>query len=304
MVLTLEIFGFEALWSPFFFASLLAVTIAYFLVLVKYRHHFNKNQPLTQRQGTLFVLAILLLYAIKGSPLDLMAHLMFYIHMIQMAVLVLVIPPLVILSIPAWVWRNLLNFNLFQSLFSIFTKPLIALLLFNGIFSFYHIPLIFDHVMQNRWLHAGYSLLLFIVAIFMWWPLINELPEAQTLSGIKKVGYVFADGILLTPACALIIFASSPMYATYSDPTAWGEAMSLCVGSSNFASLNISGPELFSSMSLLHDQQLGGVLMKVIQEIIYGIVLGHVFFEWYRKDQEESEQEINSRLHPTSTLIE
>jgi putative membrane protein len=52
-------------------------------------------------------------------------------------------------------------------------------------------------------------------------------------------------------------------------------------------------------MSLLHDQQLGGVLMKVIQEIIYGTMLGHVFFEWYRKDQEEAKKELNQSLHPT-----
>jgi putative membrane protein len=302
IMLSLEIFGFYALWSPYFFTALVAVTIVYFLLLVKYRTHFKDNEPLTTRQGMLFVISVFLLYAIKGSPIDLMAHLMFYIHMIQMAVLVLVIPPLFILSIPPWLWRNLLQIRIFKSLFNYFTKPLIALLLFNGIFSFYHIPLIFDHVMENRWLHAGYSVLLFIVAIFMWWPLINELPESQTLNGIKKVGYIFADGILLTPACALIIFASSPMYATYSDPRAWGEAMSLCVGSANFSSLNISGPELFSSMSLLHDQQLGGVIMKVIQEIIYGFMLGRVFFEWYRHDQEESEREQNSGLHPT--LIE
>ena len=75
--------------------------------------------------------------------------------------------------------------------------------------------------------------------------------------------------------------------------------MALCVGPATFAGLDISGPELFSSMSLLHDQQLGGVLMKVIQEIIYGIVLAHVFFEWYRKDQAESEKEMNQTLEPS-----
>ena len=148
------------------------------------------------------------------------------------------------------------------------------------------------------WLHAGYSILLFAVAIFMWWPLLNQMPEHQTLNGLKKVGYIFADGILLTPACALIIFADTPMYATYSDPHVWGQVMSLCVGSANFDSLNLSGPELFSSMSLLHDQQLGGVLMKIIQEIIYGVILGHVFFEWYRKDQADSEQEMKQPLNP------
>jgi putative membrane protein len=51
-------------------------------------------------------------------------------------------------------------------------------------------------------------------------------------------------------------------------------------------------------MSLLHDQQLGGVLMKVIQEIVYGVVLFHVFFEWYKKEQGESEAEKLHRLDP------
>ena len=81
------------------------------------------------------------------------------------------------------------------------------------------------------------------------------------------------------------------MYATYSDPKAWAAALKLCVSSTTLAKLNLSGPEMFASMSLLHDQQLGGVLMKIIQEIVYGVTLAHVFFEWYRKDQIEAESE-------------
>ena len=215
---SLEIFGFTALWSPYFLSLLIMAAAAYFFLFVKYRHCFKESEQLTLKQGSLFMISLFLLYTIKGSPLDIMAHLMFYVHMIQMSVLVLIIPPLFIISIPAWAWKNLLEIKAVRFPFLFFTKPLIALLLFNGLFSFYHIPLIFDHVMQNRWLHAGYSLLLFIFAIFMWWPLLNELPETQILSGLKKVGYIFADGMLLTPACALIIFANSPMYATYSDP--------------------------------------------------------------------------------------
>jgi putative membrane protein len=282
-VLSLDIFGFEALWSPYFLLILIGLTAGYFVLTTKYRSLFPDSEPLTKKQIFLFILSMVLIYIIKGSPIDLMAHLMFYVHMIQMASLVLIVPPIFIVAVPTWVWRKIFYFGFF-------TKPLIALILFNGLFSLYHVPMIFDHVMQNTWLHAGFSILLFILAIFMWWPLVNLLPEQQTLNGLKKVGYIFADGILLTPACALIIFASDPMYATYSDPHAWGQAMSLCVGSSTFSSLKLSGPELFSSMSLIHDQQLGGVLMKIIQELIYGIMLGKVFFEWYRKDQAESEQ--------------
>jgi putative membrane protein len=298
-VLTLDIFGFKALWSPYFLLTLIAITVGYFVLTTKYRSLFLDSKPLTKTQGSLFLFSMILLYAIKVSPIDLLAHLMFWVHMIQMAVLVLVVPPIFILSIPNWFWRKLFTIRAINSVFLVLTKPLIALIVFNGLFSFYHVPMIFDHVMQNVWLHAGYSILLFIVATFMWWPLLNQMPEHQTLSGLKKVGYIFADGILLTPACALIIFADTPMYGTYSDPNVWGQVMSLCVGSANFQSLNLSGPELFSSISLLHDQQLGGVLMKIIQEIIYGVILGHVFFEWYRKDQADSEREMKQSLNPS-----
>ena len=297
-MLALDIFGFKALWSPYFLTFIIVFTAGYFVLTTKYRYLFPDSQPLTKTQSALFLLSMILLYSIKGSPIDILAHLMFWVHMIQMAVLVLVVPPIFILSLPIWVWRKLLSFTTINSIFTVLTKPLLALIVFNGLFSFYHVPMIFDHVMQNGWMHAGYSIMLFVVATFMWWPLLNQLPEHQTLNGLKKVGYIFADGILLTPACALIIFADTPMYATYSDPQVWGQVMSLCVGTANFDSLNLSGPELFSSMSLLHDQQLGGVIMKIIQEIIYGVILGQVFFEWYRKDQADSEQEMKQPLNP------
>ena len=49
----------------------------------------------------------------------------------------------------------------------------------------------------------------------MWWPMLNPLPEYQTLSDIKKLGYMFANGILLTPACALIIFDGTVVCNVY-----------------------------------------------------------------------------------------
>jgi putative membrane protein len=298
-VLTLNIFGFKALWSPYFLLFILAVIAAYFLITIKLRTKFQGSEPLTIKQASLFLTSMAILYAVKGSPLDLMGHLMFWVHGITMVVLVLLLPPLFISGIPAWLWRSILGIKVVKSVFKLFTKPVIAVLLFNGLFSFYHIPLIFDHVMQNRFYHGGYSVLLFAAAICMWWSLISPLPEYKPLSGIKKVAYLFSNSMLITPACALIIFSDSSLYATYHDPAVWGQVMSLCVGPATFSSLNLSGPELFSSMSLIDDQRLGGVVMKIIQEIIYAVVLAQVFFEWYRKDQEESEREMNHFLNPT-----
>lgn len=297
-MLSLNMFGFRALWSPYFFLVMVAVLAVYFLITVKYRNRFEDSEPITTKQALLFTSGIILLYAIKGSPLDLMGHLMFYAHMIQMATLYLIIPPILIVGIPQWIWRKILVKPVIKPLFNFFTRPIIALILFNGMFSFYHIPLIFDVIKTDMLLHASYTVVLFIMAVFMWWPLINQVDVDSRLSGVKKIGYIFADGILLTPACALIIFADMPMYDTFSDPSAWAAALELCVSPTILSTLELSGPEMFNSMSLLHDQQLGGVLMKVLQEIVYGVVLFQVFYEWYRKEQEESEIEKLQHLDP------
>jgi putative membrane protein len=297
-MLSLNMFGFRALWSPYFFLAMVAVVAIFFLITVKYRDRFKDSESLTRKQAVLFTGGIVLLYAIKGSPIDLMGHLMFYAHMIQMATLYLIIPPMLIIGIPQWIWRKVLVLPVVKGLFNFFTKPIIALIFFNGMFSFYHIPLIFDVIKMNMLLHASYTVVLFIMAVFMWWPLINQVDVEKRLSGVKKIGYIFADGVLLTPACALIIFADVPMYDTFSDPTAWAAALELCVSPTILSSLDLSGPEMFNSMSLLHDQQLGGVLMKILQEIVYGVVLFQVFYEWYRKEQEETDVEKVHRLDP------
>jgi putative membrane protein len=296
-MLSLEIFGFRALWSPYFFVFLTLVLFLYFLV-TKFRSNlFQGSEPLNRKEAFFFTTAIVLLYVIKGAPLDLLGHLLFYAHMIQMAVLYLVIPPLLIIGVPSWIWRKVLIIPIIKPLFTFFTKPLIALVIFNGMFSLYHIPLIFDAVKMDMLLHTSYTILLFSFALFMWWPLMNRLPEYESLNGLKKVGYIFADGVLLTPACALIIFADTPMYATYSDPAAWMEALKLCVPGTTLSTLNLSGPEVFNSMSLIQDQQLGGVIMKIIQEIVYGVVLGQIFFSWYRKEQVESNVETSKLMN-------
>ncbi|MDQ0215206.1 putative membrane protein [Oikeobacillus pervagus] len=284
------IFGFQALWSPFFIIALLFLTVVYFLITVKWRKDFKESKPLTKKQATYFVMGVILLYATKGSPLDLMGHIMFTYHMVQMALLFMIVVPLLMKGIPPWLWRAIINVPVVKPIFNLFTKPLIAVVLFNGIFSFYHIPLIFDTIKLSETMHGLYTFMLFVLAIFMWWPIINELGGKYELSGLKKVGYIFADGALLLPACALIIFASEPMYVTYSDASAWLQAMQLCVPVSTLEGLNLSGPELFSNMPVLEDQQLGGIVMKIIQEVVYGVVLARIFVEWYRKEGQKVDE--------------
>ena len=149
--------------------------------------------------------------------------------------------------------------------------------------------MIMDAVKMNIIGHSTYTVVLFVFSIFLWWPIMNKLPGHHQLHGLKKIGFILGDGILLTPACALIIFAPAAMYTTYTDGEMWMKAMALCVPGSTLSGLSISGPELFTNMPAREDQQLGGILMKAIQEVILGVLLALTFFSWYKKEQEEGE---------------
>lgn len=289
--MSFDIFGFRALWSPYFLMTLLIITTLFFLVIGPWRTKFKNSTPVTVKQQVIFVLAILSLYISKGSPVDLLGHIMFSAHMTQMAILYLVVPPLLILGIPNWLWEFILYRPVIKPVFKLLSKPIIALIFFNGVFSLYHVPLVFDFVKTDPVYHSIMTTIIFVGAMSMWWPLLNTLPGWKSINGIKKVGYIFADGVLLTPACALIIFATEPLYMTYSEPQAWLNALQLCVPADMLAGLNLTGPDMFNTLPLVEDQQLGGVLMKIIQEIVYGTILAYIFFQWARKEREKDQQD-------------
>lgn len=286
----ISIFGFQALWSPIMIGVIVFLTILYFLITVKWRNDFKVSEPLKKKEAAYFLIGIVLLYIVKGSPVDLMAHIMFSFHMVQMALLLLLVPPLLMKGIPWWVWKVVIELPVVRSVFPILTKPLLALIVFSGLFSIYHIPLLFDTIKLDEGLHGTYTFILFISAVFMWWSIIDIEEVTQRLHGLKKIGFIIGSAVLITPACALIIFTGTPLYDTYTNPDVWLKAMELCVPASTLAGLSLSGPELFSNMSPIDDQQLGGILMKIVQEIIYAAFLMSIFFKWYKNEQDNADE--------------
>ncbi|MFJ7825078.1 cytochrome c oxidase assembly factor CtaG [Psychrobacillus sp. NPDC096623] len=286
----ISIFGFQALWSPVMIGVLVFLTILYFLITVKWRNDFKVSEPLKKSEVAYFLLGIVLLYIVKGSPVDLMAHIMFSFHMVQMALLLLLVPPLLMKGIPWWVWKVIIELPAVRKVFPIVTKPLLSLIVFSGLFSIYHIPLLFDFIKLDEGLHGTYTFILFLSAIFMWWSIVEIDGVSGRLHGLKKIGFIIGSAVLITPACALIIFTGTPLYETYTNSDVWLKAMELCVPSSTLAGLSLSGPELFSNMTPLADQQLGGILMKIVQEIIYAVFLMSIFFKWYKNEQDNADE--------------
>ncbi|TRM12282.1 cytochrome c oxidase assembly factor CtaG [Lentibacillus cibarius] len=288
MWLELQIFGFRALWSPYFLLFVLGLALTYYLVTGPYRHKFGgkgEARPSGKQQAFVYS-GLVLLYAVKGSPIDLLTHITLTAHMIQMAIYLLIFPIFTIKGIPAWLWEKAVCRPLIEPVMRFLSKPLISLLLFNTLFSFYHLPVIFDFAKSSQIAHSTFSVVLLIAAFVVWWPMLSPMKEFNRMQPLGKIFYIFANSVLITPACVLLIFADAPVYAAYTQDGAWIQAMALCVPVDVLQGLpgSISGPEFFSPMTILEDQQLGGIVMKFMQEITYGVVLMTVIADWFKKE--------------------
>ncbi|MGO4887916.1 cytochrome c oxidase assembly protein [Anaerobacillus sp. MEB173] len=261
--------SFSELWSPGWILFSVFLLLSYLMIITKYRDRFADAEPVPMTKILLFSIGVILLYIAKGSPLSYYGHhYLFSAHMTQMSIAYLIVPPLFLYGLPSWVIRPIVNYELIKKPFEFFTKPLIAIILFNGLFSIYHYPFVFNAIMSSPVLHVVVHIILMFAAFIMWWPILCPLPEQETLTPLKKVGYIFADGVLLTPACALIIFAGTVLYDPY-----------------------LSAPQLISALPIIEDQQLGGVIMKIVQEIVYGSILAYIFVGWFKRERKEEDME-------------
>lgn len=255
----LSTYAFWELWNPILFISVLFIFGIY---LYKTRSR-EESYSVSSVRKLSFLAGLIMLFSALGSPLHILGdEYLFSAHMLQQSIVYIIVPPFILLGLPEKMVTPLIHFCQKFKFFMIITKPLISLLLFNILFSFYHIPMVFDALVSNAVFHNISHLLLMIAAFLMWIPVIPPTKSLDSLSSMKKIAYIFGAGILLTPACALIIFAENPMYATYA-----------------------AAPQLFEWLPPLDDQQLGGIIMKILQELMFGSIIGYVFFKWAKEER-------------------
>src|SRR5690625_2978010 len=130
MWLEIQIFGFRALWSPYFLAFVLLVSLLYYLFTGPYRHVFGNVERATINEQLFFYSGMLVIYIAQGSPVDLLAHIMMSAHMTQMALFYLLFPILIIRGLPNWMWEKIINVKGLKAFFKFATIPLIALIVF------------------------------------------------------------------------------------------------------------------------------------------------------------------------------
>lgn len=242
-------------WEPTVLLGWLLFVGAYGYIVGPLGRRYGR--PLDHGQARAFAVGAIVLLLTLQSPLDDLAdRYLFSAHMVQHMLLVFVAAPLLLAGAPGWFLRPLLRRPVVWPLARLATQPLVALVVFNLVFTVYHLPLLYNASLESEPLHALMHVLFIGTAILTWWPLLSPLPDLPRLSYPLRMLYVCAQVVLSQPVGALVTLASEPLYGHY-----------------------VAAPRIIG-LTALEDQQVGGLLMWVGSPLFFFAVLTVIFFRW------------------------
>jgi putative membrane protein len=236
-------------------------------------HEAPAGEPaVSRRQLWWFSSGVLAILVASSWPLhDLAEGYLLSIHMVQHTLIALVAPPMLLLGMPAWLLRRLLSPRFVGAVVAQLTRPFIALVLFNTVIVVTHWPVVMNEMLVHHPLHLVGHVVLFGSALIMWWPVVSPLPELPTLSYPGRMLYLFLQSIVPTVPASFLTFGSQPLYSFYvGAPRIWG-------------------------WSVITDQTLSGLIMKLVGGAILWGVITVLFFKWFRVEQQGDWDELRWR---------
>ena len=228
------------------------------------RHAERTNVPVSDHARRLFLTGVAVLWVGAHWPIhDLAERYLYSVHMAQHLLFTLVAAPLLVAGTPAWLWRDLLRRRIARRVWRFVTRPLPAIVLFNGILLFSHWPAVVTVSVHSELTHFVLHTILLGSAIVMWWPVVSPLPEMPPLTPPGQMLYLFIQSLAPTIPASFLTFGHVPLYPVYGTfPRIWG-------------------------ISVMTDQMIAGLTMKIVGGAILWTVITVVFFRWARRDQTE-----------------
>jgi putative membrane protein len=225
--------------------------------------HRRGRRAATRSQRWCFFAGIAVLWIGADWPIHPLAEGYLYsVHMVQHMLFQLIAAPLLILGVPAWLWRRLFAPAPIAALVRVITQPLPAIAVVGGFTAFMHWPTVVDAVASNGGLHFLAHIALIFFSFIMWWPVLSPLPEYPHLSYLGRLAYLFAHSILPTVPASFLTFAQEPLYAAYAD-----------------------SPRLLSWLGPVDDLHLAGLIMKIIGGLFIWGVMAVLFFRWHAEEE-------------------
>lgn len=180
-------------------------------------------------------------------------------HTITYILLVMIAAPAMILGIPEAQLSRWCQAGPLAKPLWLLARPWFALALFNLIVLTTHMPAIVDGLMVTQVGAFGVDLAWLVAGFALWWPVMGP-PEVVRVKRPMKMAYLFASTLLPIIPSAFLTFADYPIYATYE-----------------------LAPRIFPILTARSDQQVAGLLMKIVGDLPVWFGFGVVFFRWSRE---------------------
>lgn len=250
-------------FEPTILIAFLVSTVGYVWITGPYARS-RGVQPASTLERNRFFLAIVFLFLALVSPIDTLSLVSLSMHMVQHLIMIVVVPPLIILSIPAEVASLFLVNRTVLLILKTLLNPLLVFLVFNAIFVGWHLPANYDLAVRDQQVHVLEHVMFIFGALISWWPVFSHQPELPRSTPGFLMLFLFFMSLPPTIIGALLTFAGFVVYPAY-------EAVSRPWG-----------------MSAQADQELAGLLMWLPGGLIYFVVLTVVFFRWFNRPGDDS----------------
>lgn len=212
-----------------------------------------------------FVLGVLLLLVGEEWPLhDLAEGYLFSAHMIQHMLFAYVVPPLLLLGTPPWLFRRLVGGGVRRALYRFATRPMIAFLLLNGAIALMHWEPIVDLQIESLLFHFAFHILLLLSGVAMWSLIVDPLPEFARLTEPFKMMYLFLQSIIPTVPASFLTFSEGALYDVYAR-----------------------APRVWEWLDPVGDQRIAGLLMKIGGGLLLWTVIAVIFFTWNAREEKQ-----------------
>ena len=223
-----------------------------------------------------FWLGLLTILVALQSPIDILARQLFWVHMVQHLLLMVVAAPLLALASP-WtrMWRALplrlrraVARPLFlqprlawlRAVYHQVSRPSVIWVLAAANLWLWHLPALYNLTLSNHLVHHLEHTLFLVLGIAFWAQLIDQRPFRAPLGTLERAGYVFLAMVQSWGLAGVLSFATVPFYSYALLPSRPG------------------------GISALTDQQLAGGMMWVPGAITYSIALIVFLFRWLAEE--------------------
>ncbi len=254
----------------------LVVDLAVFYWLGNRRTVTPARKRSSQRwRSACFYAALAVLLLALSSPLELLSAQLFWAHMVQHVLLLMVAAPLLVLSQPwirlwrclpldarRWLGRGLSHGERTEPLrvlSRMLGSPGPSFVLFSGVLLVWHVPAMFDATLRSGTLHALEHTLFFGTAVLFWKQVIPSAPLHARLAAPQRVLYLVGAMIVSWILAVVLALAPHPLYAAYAN--------------------QVSRPGGISAMA---DQQLAAGIMWVPGSISFLIVIFVYVNRWLK----------------------